>query len=222
MGMLDRFQVAGVVASWWNEIQYDLKTLAAQGFYGLVDSWIASLRAGVEDEETRNSEDPLEHPLVRHLLPDYLERLATLEAAVADLKARMAEAEQESEVGQDALLSYNLAELEAMRAELRVKRSELKTLQAELLDHLDAARAALAPDEAQALVLEIERERLEAELERYAAAQRQRAIATVENWWNKYRVSLREIEAERRAAAGRLERFITELGYTPIGGGHDH
>ena len=35
--LLDRFQVAGVVASWWNEIQYDLKTLAAQGFYGLTD-----------------------------------------------------------------------------------------------------------------------------------------------------------------------------------------
>jgi type I restriction enzyme M protein len=213
VGMLDRFQVAGVVASWWNEIQYDLKTLAAQGFYGLVDSWIASLRAGVEDEETRSSDDPLEHPLVRHLLPDYLDRLAALEAAVADLKARMAEAEQESKVGQDAILSHSLVEVDSLRVELRLKRSELKALQAELLAHLDAARAALAPDEAQALVLEIERERLAAELERYVAAQRQRAIATVENWWDKYRVSLQEIEAEQEEAVKQMQGFIQELGY---------
>ena len=35
--LLDCFQVAGVVASWWNEIQCDLKTMAARGFYGLTD-----------------------------------------------------------------------------------------------------------------------------------------------------------------------------------------
>jgi type I restriction enzyme M protein len=213
VGMLDRFQVAGVVASWWNEIQYDLKTLAAQSFYGLVDSWIASIRASLEGEEERNGEDSLEHPLVRHLLPEYLDRLAALETAVADLKAQIAEAQQESENEEDELLSPALVDLKSLRTELRARRRELKALQDELLNRLETARLALALEDAQALVLEIERERLEAELERYTTARRQQAIAAVENWWDKYHVSLQQIEAGREAAAKQLDKFVAELGY---------
>ncbi len=215
VGMLNRYQVSGVVASWWNEIQYDLKTLAAQGFYGLVDSWIASIRASVEGEEARNNDDPLEHPLVQHLLPDYLDRLAEIEAAMADLKSQIDAAKQEAEEAdeEDALLSSNLVEVKTLQAELRVKRRQLKALQDELLTRLDAARRALEPEEAQALVLEIQRERLEAELERYAAAQRQQAIVTLENWWDKYRFSLRETETERRKTVDRLDEFLKDMGY---------
>jgi len=213
VGMLDRFQVAGVVASWWNEIQYDLRTLAALGFYGLVDSWIGSLRAAVEGEEERNGEEPLDHPLVRHLLPEYLERLGALEAAVADLKARVAEVQEESEEEEDEPLSQGLVDLKVLRADLRTRRSELRALQGELLERLEAARAALDPEAAQALVLGIERERLEAELGRYAAARRQEAVAAVENWWDKYHSPLQEVEAERDSAAERLRHFVSELGY---------
>jgi type I restriction enzyme M protein len=213
VGMLDRFQVVGVVASWWNEIQYDLRTLAALGFYGLVDSWIGSLRAAVEGEEERNGEEPLNHPLVRHLLPEFLERLGALEAAVADLKVRIAEAQEESEEEDDEPLSQGLVDLKVLRADLRTRRTELRALQGELLERLEAARAALEPEAAQSLVLGIERERLEAELARYAAARRQEAVAAVENWWDKYHVSLREIEAERDMAVARLGGFVEELGY---------
>jgi type I restriction enzyme M protein len=214
VGMLDRFQVAGVVASWWNEIQYDLKTLAAQGFYGLVDSWIASIRASMEGEETRNSDDPLEHPLVQYLLPDYLDRLAALEAREADLKAQIAEGKQlqeDDEADPDEVPTDE--ELTEMRRERRDVRREMRTLQDELLTRLDAARRALEPEETQELVLEIERERLEAELERYATAQRQQAIAALENWWDKYRVSLQEIEAEQKTAKARLEELVEMLQY---------
>ncbi len=34
-----------------------------------------------------------------------------------------------------------------------------------------------------------------------------------ENWWDKYRVTLRDIEEERDAAKGRLDGFLEELGY---------
>ncbi|CAG0960503.1 hypothetical protein ARNL5_00874, partial [Anaerolineae bacterium] len=38
VGLLDRFQVAGVVASWWGDVQNDLGAAAAHGFVGLVDA----------------------------------------------------------------------------------------------------------------------------------------------------------------------------------------
>ena len=45
VGLLDRFEVAGVIASWWGETQTDLKTIAARGFVGL------GLRLGVQHSE---------------------------------------------------------------------------------------------------------------------------------------------------------------------------
>ena len=50
-------------------------------------------------------------------------------------------------------------------------------------------------------------------VERYITQQRQQIIAAVENWWDKYKVTLTEIEQERDAAAKELRRFLEGLGY---------
>ena len=54
---------------------------------------------------------------------------------------------------------------------------------------------------------------MQAILQRYIAAQRKTAVATVENWWDKYRVTLAEIESNRDAAAQELQCFLKGLGY---------
>ena len=36
VGLLDNFKVSGVIASWWNEVLYDLKSLVAQGLAGFL------------------------------------------------------------------------------------------------------------------------------------------------------------------------------------------
>jgi len=38
-------------------------------------------------------------------------------------------------------------------------------------------------------------------------------IVTVENWWDKYRVTLQDIETERDAARQQLNEFLSGLGY---------
>lgn len=67
--------------------------------------------------------------------------------------------------------------------------------------------------QAQKLVLGILQRDLRAELERYVTAHRLSVVAVVENWWDKYRVTLRDIEADRDAAKAKLDGFLTELGY---------
>ena len=89
----------------------------------------------------------------------------------------------------------------------------LKTLHKTFAERLEDARAALGPDEVQGLVLRILKGELEKELDRYVAAHRQRVFAAVENWWDKYRVTLRDIERDRDAAKARLDGFLKELGY---------
>jgi type I restriction enzyme M protein len=217
--LLDRFQVDGVIASWWNASQYDLRTLASQGFEGLVDSWAATVRAALEDEETRqNGFDPLAHKLVTRLLPDYVAEVAAAADRVAGLQGRLKaaeppEAEEDANAEVEPDEPPGEAELKALKAELREARKTLKGLQAQLLQRLDWARLALTPDACRRLVLEIARAELAAELERYVAGHRAQVVVAVENWWDKYRVPLREIEAEREVTAERLARFERELGY---------
>ena len=71
----------------------------------------------------------------------------------------------------------------------------------------------LGADEVRELVLGILRGDLERELDRYVAAHRQRVVAAVEGEWDKYRVTLRDIEGERDAAKAGLDGFLKELGY---------
>ncbi len=215
VGMLDRYQVTGAVAAWWDAIDYDLRTLANQGLLGLVDSWVASIRAAVEDEESRNDTDPLDHPLVERLLPGYLDRLDALAARDAELKAQIAEGkrlQEDDEADEDEVPSDE--DLTEMRREQRTGRKERKALQADFVARLDEARAGVDADQARDLVLAIERERLEAELARYATAKEQALVAALETLWNKYHVSLRELEAERDEAAAQLDDFVKELGYS--------
>jgi type I restriction enzyme M protein len=169
----------------------------------------------VEGDGAAGNDEPLKHPLVRRLLPEYLEKLGALEATTADLKGQLAAAEEEAESAEDEelLLDQSLVDVKALKSELSARRSTLRTLQGELLDRLDSARLTLRPGEAQALVLQIERERLAEELDRYASEQQQQAAAAVENWWSKYRTALQEIEHRREIAVGELRALASGLGY---------
>ena len=51
--MLDRFQVSGIIASWWGEAQADLKALATLGYRGLIDAWVATVLDVLEEDGAR-------------------------------------------------------------------------------------------------------------------------------------------------------------------------
>jgi type I restriction enzyme M protein len=214
--MLDRFQVTGAIAAWWDLVEFDMRTLANQGFEGLIDSWVASLRAAVEDEESRNGNDPMEHPLVEHLLPGYLAKLDHLASRDADLKAQIDEGKRlqeadDPDVDEDEIPSDD--DLTEMRRERRRVRKERREMVDNFLNCLETARAEVGLEQAQELVLAIQRQRLESELDRYATEKRQALIEAIETWWDKYHVSLHELEAERDAAVAQLDEFVEELGY---------
>ncbi len=216
VGLLDRYQVSGVIATWWNELQYDLKTLAAQGFAGLIDGWIATIRAALEDTEgARNGFDPHQHEIIPHLVPDYVEGLNELEDMRAELEGRLA-AGQGDEDGEEAAEDgerLSEEEVREIRVELAGVRQALRALRAELVTRLERASAALSPAEAQQIVLEIARGHLSSQLERYVAAHRQQVVAVIEKWWEKYKVPLQEIESQRDRAATRLSKLLRVLRY---------
>jgi len=218
VGLLDRFHVAGVIASWWNDAQYHMRTLVARGFDGLVDSWAATVRDTLE--ENGGKFDVTGDRLVARLLPGYLDELAGLEARQAELQAqidgaRQAPDEEDQDESLDDVYEARLTEEEirALRKELNQLKRETKAAQGELLTRLEAARADMSAEDCCRLVLDIFRDDLVTELERYVTAHRAQVVDGVENWWDKYRVTLRDIEKRRGVAVAMLEEFMRDLGY---------
>jgi type I restriction enzyme M protein len=90
LGVLDRYQSAGVIASWWGGVQWDFNTLAYRKFSGVVQSWLTTIEAAFEPEDEATIKDKQrlarekrrarEHAIVPHLLPDYLTALEEAEA----------------------------------------------------------------------------------------------------------------------------------------------
>ncbi|MBL9027439.1 MAG: SAM-dependent DNA methyltransferase [Myxococcales bacterium] len=215
VGLLDRFQVAGVVATWWGDIQNDLRTVTARGFLGLVEAWETSILTALEDGKAKDN--PLDHRLVKRLLPEYLADLAELEAKKAELEASIKGASggdeedgEEAEESEDQLSEEQLA---ALKKQLGTAKRALKAKQDDFAHKLRAARAALHEPGARELVLGILKADLDAILARYVAAHRQKIVAAFETWWDKYRVTLTSIEEERDAAAEKLRGFLAGLGY---------
>jgi type I restriction enzyme M protein len=222
--MLDIYQVRGVVVSWWDSVQDDLKTLSAQGFDGLVDSWIATLKAALEpieeeDEDGKKASRPKldlnEHKVVASLLPDYLKSIGEIEERIAELDALLAKPEpnDEDEDAQDDADKPSEAELKAHKKERSELKKSLKVLRDKLVLELNAKRAAMTDDDCRRYVLDILHADLSAQLESYIAAHRREVISAVENLWDKYRITLRDIETVRDTARARLAEFTRGLGY---------
>jgi type I restriction enzyme M protein len=214
VGLLDRFQLAGVIVRWWNTNQYDLRTLVAHGFTGVVDGWVTTITTAMEDSDTKA--DPLDHRLVRELLPSYLEELSAVETRRAELDAQIrvatlsgdAEADEPSD---DVVLSR--PELAALKRDLAGVKKQQKAMEQEFITRLGKARAELTGVQERDLVLRLARNDVAAHLDGYVTAHRQEIIAALETWSDKYSLPLSRIDTDRAAAAGKLSEFLKDLGY---------
>ena len=212
VGLLDRFQVSGVVATWWGDVQNDLKTIAARGFLGLVEAWEVSILTAMEDKQSKDN--PFDHRLVRRLLPEYLTDISELGAKKAELDATIkgAKASDDDDEEEDEE-QLSEAEVKALKKELSGVKKKLKAKEGNFTKRLQEARATLDEEGAKDLALGILRADLDAILGRYVADHRQQIVTAFEGWWGKYRVTLTSIEADRNAAAGKLRNVLGGLGY---------
>ena len=215
VGLLDRFQVAGAVATWWGGAVFDLKTLMTRGFDGVVEGWVTTIVTAVEDGSSKDQ--PLDHKLVRRLLPEFLEEIGEVEGQVAELdgtiKAATSTGDDEEEENEEEEGGLSEAEIKALKRKLSSAKKSSKSLQGDFVKRLQASQEQLDTEQAQELVLDILQGDLEGELERRVAAHRQSVVSVVDRWWSKYQVTLRDIEGERDEAKERLDGFLEELGY---------
>ncbi|WP_347332723.1 N-6 DNA methylase [Marinimicrobium locisalis] len=223
IGLLDDFQISGMIAGFWHQQKYDFLTLMARDSRGVIDAWRTSILTAMEDKN--NKDDPLEHKLVKFLLSGFLEELQQLDTRKAELDSQIKAAEEqlpktgddEDEGDNEPLSEAEIAELEkqikAWKKQRTANAKKLKEKQAALPETLNTSVDALDDAQATELLLNILHNDMHSIVERYISAQRQQVIATVENWWDKYQVTLTEIEQKRDQAAKQLAGYLEGLGY---------
>lgn len=219
VGLLGPFEVRGIVAGFWADAKYEFMTLMARGAKGVVDAWRTSILAALEDEQHKGN--PLDHKLVRHLMADFVDGLAELEARKAELEGQIKAAvpekgedgEEEPGEGDDEAPSVDEAQLKAWKKELAALKKQIKAEQKGFAERLGEAVAALNEPAAAALLLAVMRADMVAILAQHISSRRESAVNAFEVWWDKYCVTLTQIGQERDAAAAAMQTFLAELGY---------
>ena len=124
LGVLDRFKLSGVIATWWTDTLPDFKTLLENGFPGVTDGWIDAIADAVEDDEAAGPAfDPFGHKLVRRTMADYLGQISEAHADIARFKGEKEAFEQSNasdDVDEEELATWNYAkDLDRQMRELK-------------------------------------------------------------------------------------------------------
>ena len=148
------------------------------------------------------------------------EEVKALKASLKDAKGRAKLARRDPALG-----DWKAHQAEADRIEAQLKRhkaleDEAKTLKAQIKTTTDKkdelvaqARLKISADEARVIIVERLGKVLFANYQHYLRADQRACVAAIENLWNKYAVTAKQIEAHRDAAAEQLQKFLVELGY---------
>jgi type I restriction enzyme M protein len=231
LAVLDRYQLAGVIASWWGGVQWDFNTLAYRKFSGVVQSWLTTIEAAFdpEDEATIKDKQRLarekrrarEHAVVPHLLRDYLSALEEAEARRADLDAQLKAAtakpaEDDEDEDADADVSaetLSTADLKKLKADLAAARIETKKLEAGFLNRLKVRIDDLTPESSETLVRAILKADLLKRLDAEFAAGPRALSDRYRTWATKYAVPLMVLDSRRSEAEARFMANLKDLGY---------
>jgi type I restriction enzyme M protein len=233
--LLSRFQVRGAFANYWQQLAADFKSIAASGWgaelipdQDILQSQFPQVLAELEQQHARlaelqalfaaASEDEFEDSDDTGVLP--ADEVKALKTSLKETKGQLKLAKRDPALGNAAQLQHEVERLEeqlARHKQLEDEAKALKVLIKSTTQNRDAlvaqARAKIVPDEAKQVITERLGQVLMESYQHYLRADQRACVAAIENLWRKYAVTVRQIEAERDAAAAELQRFLGELGY---------
>jgi type I restriction enzyme M protein len=110
-------------------------------------------------------------------------------------------------------LDSKLSTHKALEDETKTLKAAIKSTQAKKDELVEQARLKISADEARQVIVARLGKVLMDSYRHYLRADQRACVAAVENLWDKYAVTARQIEAERDESAAALQRFLVELGY---------
>ncbi|MEI7870334.1 MAG: N-6 DNA methylase [Candidatus Methylumidiphilus sp.] len=233
--LLNRYQIRGAFANYYNLLKADFKSIAASGWgpelipdEDILQSQFPAVLAELESQHSRlaelqalfaaASEEDFEDSEDTGVLP--ADEVKVLKAALKEAKGNQKLAKRDSRFG-DPDSHRNVAErIEAQLARHKKLEDEAKTLKTLIKsteksrdELVEQARLNISRDEARQVIIERLGNVLFDSYRQYLRADQRACIAAIENLWAKYAVTAKQIETERDLAAAELKAFLEELGY---------
>jgi type I restriction enzyme M protein len=160
---------------------------------------------------------------VQFLMAESVQALAGLEARKAELESQIKAATpdkgngdddgEEAADASDDEPAVDEAQLKEWKKQLAALKKEIKAKEQGFSQRLNAAVDGLDESGAADLLLTILRQEMKAIQDQYVNDQRQQIGGTFENWWDKYRITLAEVEKTRSSSAAMLQKYLAELRY---------
>ena len=156
-------------------------------------------------------------------MADFVQTMAELNARKAELDSQIKAATPDKAEGDEGDAAdagegddapvVDEAQIKAWKQQLAALKKQIKAEEKGFAQRLNEAVDALDEAGAAELLLTIMRNDMQTILDRYVAAQRQQVVAAIELWWEKYKITLTQLEGSRELAAKQLKSFLAELRY---------
>jgi len=237
-GILDEFQIAGIFVNWWETVRFDLKTIVATGWSSslisdeiLLQAFFTSEQAALVEMESHLAEQEAEQEealgeleIEPELDEDGKKKPLTTTFALARLKEELdgLKGVDEAEVKRLGGLMEVIRGMEKANKETKLalnkKKAELfgkvnKDGEVTTPGLIHARRAALTEDESKRLILQKLFKLLAEELEHYLKMHCNQLVSIIENMWDKYILSLHDLNRVRVDNSAKMNIYLTQLGY---------
>ncbi len=231
--LLNDHQVRGAFARYIDELKADLKSIAASGWgpelipdTDILASQFPVVLAEMEHKRLRLAElsalfaaadeDDYEDADDTGILPANEVKALKAELKEAKAQAKLARREKKNAT---ALLARaeaaenRLAQHKALENEAKGLKADLRAMEKKEEELVEAARAKINREEARTTIVDRIHRLLVQIYENYLRADQRACLAALENLYDKYAVTAKQIEAERDNASQRLNDVLVELGY---------
>ncbi|MEO8023357.1 N-6 DNA methylase [Polaromonas sp.] len=233
--LLTRYQIRGAFANYFKLLASDFKSIAASGWGpelipddDILQSQFPQVLAELETQHARlaelqalfaaASEEDFEDTDDTGVLP--AEQVKALKAELKEARGMAKLAKRDPSLGDwqqhqatAERLDKQLARHKTLEDEARILKATIKTTEAKKTELVEQARLKISTDEARKAIIERLGQVLFSSYRQYLRADQRACVAAVENLWNKYAITAKQIEIERDEAAQELQRFLVELGY---------
>lgn len=145
-------------------------------------------------------------------------RILELAAKVGHISEYAIPLKEAMERGQHAYnqavrINASLERHKALEDEVKTLRASIRSIENNRDALVQSAREKISTDEARTVIIERLRKLLMEIYQTYLRADQRACVRAIENLWDKYAVTAKEIETARDAAAQELQAFLVELGY---------
>jgi len=226
LGVLDEFKIAGVFVNWWEDLQYDFKTIVSSGWSNrliederIAKKFFAEDLKKIEEQESKISEIEDELNEILEEVEDWDEEEQGQKTSgkvidyLKDLVKDLRSSRQESATKEAKRWEELIKKIEFKDKELKKLNKELKSMKENIEDKIQQKRDSLTKEEAEDLLLEKFNETIKQHLERYLNVEKKELTKIFENLWDKYKVSMKQLREERDEEVKKLDDFLKKLGY---------